>query len=64
MSWYNQGHEDSKILVPMVDAVFPAAAGDPAALGERSVQVLFAATLLVLTVTVVQHVQDLRRPAS
>jgi hypothetical protein len=61
VSWYNAGHETSKILVPLVDQVFPAATDDPSALGDRSVQVLFGASLLVLALTVAEHVAALRQ---
>lgn len=63
MSWYNAGHEDTKILFPLVDTLFPAARDDPGALGDRSVQVLFGASLVVLAITVAEHVAALRSPA-
>jgi hypothetical protein len=62
VGWYNRTHGASKILIPFVDILFAGDADDRQALGERSVQVLFAATLVVLGLTVIEHVRALRAP--
>lgn len=64
VSWYNDSHETSKIFIPMVDVLFPAAADDPDQLGDHSVQVLFFVSVAVLVITAVEHAIALRRRPS
>jgi hypothetical protein len=61
VSWYNAGHADSKVMVPLVDVIFPAAAGNPQKLGERSVQVMAGVSAFLFLLAVTEHVRALRR---
>lgn len=37
---YNEGHTDSVLMLPFVDAIFPSLKGNPVAIGLRSVMLL------------------------
>jgi hypothetical protein len=60
VSWYNTSHDTSKIFIPMVDVLFSGAKDDPDKLGDHSVQVLFAVSVGVLLITLVEHAWALR----
>lgn len=61
VSWYNTGHADRKVIAPLVDVIFPSAAGNPQQLGERSVQLMAGVSAALLLFTVAEHVRALRR---
>ena len=58
---YNATHTDRKLLFPLVDTIFPEAAGDPAALGTRSVQLLGGVTGLFWVLAIRDHVRSALR---
>jgi hypothetical protein len=61
VGWYNRSHGASKVLLPMVDVVFPQAG--PQELGEHSLQAMIGATVAVTALTVWEHVRAVRKPS-
>lgn len=55
---YNGTHDDSKLVLPLVDVIVPEAAGDPAALADASLIGAAGLTALVFVLTVVGHARD------
>jgi hypothetical protein len=49
VGWYNRSHGASKVLLPMVDVVFP--------------QAMIGATVAVTALTVWEHVRAVRKPS-
>jgi hypothetical protein len=58
--WQNQ-QGGQVMVVPFVDVLFPATAGKPALMADRSAQLMAAATGLLFLWSIVEHIQALRR---
>ena len=58
---YNGSHDDAKLLVPGIHALFPSTAGDPAAMGEASVTVMIGVSTVFLLWTVVDAIRAASR---
>jgi hypothetical protein len=61
VAFYNDHHDDRKIIVPFVESLFPDLHGNPAGMGERSVEVLFGLSVLVLLFTIWEQVRAVLR---
>jgi hypothetical protein len=63
VAFYNSSHTDRKLLFPFVDAIFPDLAGDPAAMGERSVLLLLGVAGVVTLLTFIEQLRAIARRA-
>jgi hypothetical protein len=61
VAWYDDTHTNQKIVFPFVDTLFPSLHGDPAGMGERSVEILVGLSVLVLLFTIMEQVRAVMR---
>lgn len=61
MWYYNATHDSSKLVLPLIDVVFPEVMNDPIALADRSFQAAVVITGAVTVLTVLEHLRAIRQ---